>query len=353
MKINNLESILSLYSADFKVISGAVSSSIQVVSTPKNIKSGSLVFISTAEQWQHCLLGNPSLVIALESLLKDSIFVNEVPKSMCLVSSGNIKRAMSLVLPFFEKSPRRTISGIHPTTALAGDISIGKNVSIGAFSSVGKNVKIGDDTWIGPNVIIEDGVTIGSQSVVHGHVFVGYECNIGDNTQIHAHTSIGSDGFGFYTDHKYQHYKVPQIGNVVIGDFVEIGAGCCVDRGTIDSTTIGNGTKIDNLCHIAHNCAVGENSMIAAGFFVAGSSTLGNRFTAGGNTVVSTQLRISDDVMVAGRSTVTNHITEPGQYGGYPLQPLKDALKTISTLGTIVEMRKKINLVLKTLSLKD
>ncbi len=353
MKINNIDSLLSLKGADFKVISGSLLTSIQAVSTPKNIKSGSLVFISTAEQWQQCLLSNPSLVIALESVIKNSISLNEIPKNMCLVSSPNIKRAMSLVLPFFDKSPRRTISGIHPTTALAGDISIGKNVSIGAFSSVGKKVKIGDDTWIGPNVIIEDSVTIGRDSVLHGHVFVGYECQIGDNTQIHAHTSIGSDGFGFYTDAKYQHSKVPQLGNVVIGDFVEIGANCCIDRGTIDSTTIGNGAKLDNLCHIAHNCSVGENSMIAAGFFAAGSSQMGKRFTTGGNTVVSTQLRISDDVMLAGRSTVTNHINEPGQYGGYPLQPLKDALKTISTLGTIVEMRKKISLVLKTLSIKD
>lgn len=348
MKLKHLDDLLSLSNTDFKLVSGSITSPVACVSTPANIKKNSLVFISSIEQWNRCLAETPALVIAHNSLV-----LNSIPKDVCVLSTGNIKKAMTQVLPLFDRSPAKRFIGTHPTAAVADDAYIGQNVSIGAHSFIGKNVRIGNDCWIGPGVVIEDDSTIGDRTTLRSQVFIGYKSIVGHDCDIHAHTTIGSDGFGFYTDNQYTHTKVPQIGNVVIGDNVEIGANCCVDRGTIQSTTIGNGSKLDNLCHIAHNCTIGENSMIAAGFFIAGSSHLGKRFTTGGNSVVSAQLNIADGVILAGRSTVTNHITEAGQYGGYPLQPLKDALKTISTLGNIVEMRKKINFILKNLSLKD
>lgn len=348
MSINNLSQLLSLVDNDLKLVSGSISSKITNVSTPTNVKKGSLVFVSSNDHWTNCLKGQPALVITLES-----VSLGDVPRELCVLSTKNIKKTMCQVLSLFDKSPTKVHTGAHPTAVIASDALIGKNVTIGAHSSIGSGVTIGDNSFLGPNVVIENHAKIGENTIIHAQVFVGHNCQIGNQCILHPHTTIGSDGFGFYTNSHYKHEKTPQIGNVIIGDHVEVGANCCIDRATIDSTIIGSGSKLDNLCHIAHNCTVGEDSMIAAGFFVAGSSQLGQRFTAGGNTVVSTHLKVADGVMLAGRSTVTNHITEAGQYGGYPLQPLKEALKTIATLGTIVDMRKKINLILKSLSIKD
>tara|TARA_B110001454_G_C12723310_1_gene436569 strand:+ start:54355 stop:55401 length:1047 start_codon:yes stop_codon:yes gene_type:complete len=348
MSVSKLEDLLNISDSDLKHISGNIASAIHFVSTPENLKKGSLVFVSSNEQWAKALEGGASAIIALEKILPA-----DVPKSVSVFTTKNIKLTMTQILPLFDKSSKKFHKGIHQTAVVSTQASIGKNVNIGAHCFIGKNVKIADGVNIGPGSVIEDDVTIGEGTTLHAQVFVGHSCIIGNHCDIQAHTTIGSDGFGFYTDSQYKHYKVPQIGNVVIGDRVEMGASCCIDRATIDSTIIGAGSKLDNLCHIAHNCTVGENSLIAAGFFVAGSTHLGKRFTTGGNSVVSTQLNVADGVTLAGRSTVTNDISEGGQYGGYPLQPLKDALRTISTIGNIVDMRKKIALILKTLSIKE
>jgi UDP-3-O-[3-hydroxymyristoyl] glucosamine N-acyltransferase len=348
MSVKKLEDLLLLANSDLKLVAGSLSKEVSSVSTPEKIKKDSLVFLSAKEQWEKAILGGPAIIISLENVIPSSL-----PKDICVLSTKNIKRTMTVVLPLFDHSLKKFPNGIHNSASISSDVVLGKNVAIGAHCFIGKNVKIGDNAKIGPNSIIEDGAVIGPKTVLHGSVFVGYNCEIGMNCNIHAHTTIGSDGFGFFTDNQYQHTKVPQIGNVVIGDNVEIGASCCIDRATIDTTVIGSGSKLDNLCHIAHNCTIGENSMIAAGFFVAGSTHLGKRFTTGGSTVVSTQLHVADGVTLAGRSTVTNDILEAGVYGGYPLQPLKDALRTISTLANLVDMRKKLNQVLKTLSIKD
>lgn len=348
MAVNKLEDLSNIPDSDLKHISGNIGTTIHSVSTPEKIKKGTLVFVSSKEQWALALEGGAGVIIALEKILPV-----DVPKTVSVFTTKNIKLTMTQVLALFDKGAKMFHKGIHHTAVVSSQAIIGENVNIGAHCFVGKNVKIADGVSVGPNSVIEDDVTIGEGTTLHAQVFVGHSCVIGNRCDIQAHTTIGSDGFGFFTDNQYRHYKVPQIGNVIIGDQVEMGASCCIDRATIDSTVIGAGSKLDNLCHIAHNCTIGENSMIAAGFFVAGSTHLGKRFTTGGNTVVSTQLNVADGVTLAGRSTVTNDIPEGGQYGGYPLQPLKDALRTISTIGNIVQMRKKIALILKTLSIKE
>lgn len=348
MAVGKLEDLLNISNTDLKHLYGNINSTIHSVSTPETVKKSSLVFVSTTDQWAAAVEGGASIIIALEKVIP-----TDLPKNISIFATKNIKLTMTQVLPLFDKGAKKFHRGIHQTAVVSPHATIGKNVNIGAHCFIGKNVKISDGVSIGPCSVIEDDAIIGENTILHAQVFVGHSCVIGNRCDIHAHTTIGSDGFGFFTDNQYHHYKVPQIGNVIIGNNVEMGASCCIDRATIDSTTIGSGSKLDNLCHIAHNCAVGENSLIAAGFFVAGSTRLGKRFTTGGNSVVSTQLHIADGVTLAGRSTVTNDIAEGGQYGGYPVQPLKDALRTISTLGNIVEMRKKLNLILKTLSIKE
>jgi len=130
---------------------------------------------------------------------------------------------------------------------------------------------------------------------------------------------------------------------------VEIGSNCAIDRAKLTSTFIRSGTKLDNVCHVAHNCDLGEDGLYTAGFMMAGSTTIGRRFMSGGNTVVSAHLTLADDVVLAGRSTVTSDVPEPGHYGGYPLQPLKDALRTLAALAQLSELRRNVNRLLRQL----
>lgn len=343
--------ITQLLSLDEKVLHynyGPKEGVINGISIPENVKPNTLVFISKPEHLQACISGKAKVVIALKSITN---LTDE--HSFTLFSVENLKLAMGLILPLFDDKTDRFNFQIHPTAVVPKTAQIAANVKIGPFSVIGENVIINSNTIIGPHCIIENNAKIGNASLLHGFIFLGSECEIGNHCEIHSHTSIGSDGFGYATDKNYHHHKIPQLGKVIIEDNVEIGANCCFDRATLTETRIMKGTKIDNLCHIAHNCTVGENSLIAAGFFVAGSTRLGNNFTTGGNSVVSTHLDVCDGVTLAGRSTVTNDVTEPGQYGGYPLQKIRDALKTISTLGNLVEMRKKISKITQHLNLKD
>jgi UDP-3-O-[3-hydroxymyristoyl] glucosamine N-acyltransferase len=216
---------------------------------------------------------------------------------------------------------------------------------------IGAGAVIADDCCIGAHVVVENEVTIGAGTLLHPHVFVGAGCRIGTGCEIHPHTTVGSDGFGYAVGRDGRPQKISHLGIVTIGDSVEIGGNCAIDRATLASTYIRSGTKLDNICHIAHNCDLGENGFYTAGFMMAGSTTIGKGFMTGGNSVVGAHLTLADNVILAGRSTVTNDVREGGQYGGYPLQPLKDALKTIVSIGQLNDIRRNLNKVMKHLGL--
>jgi UDP-3-O-[3-hydroxymyristoyl] glucosamine N-acyltransferase len=145
--------------------------------------------------------------------------------------------------------------------------------------------------------------------------------------------------------------KITHLGNVKIHDNVEIGSNCAVDRAKLTSTHIRSGTKLDNICHIAHNCDLGENGFYTAGFMMGGSTKIGRNFVTGGGSVVTAHVTVADDVNLAGRSTVTNDIREAGSYGGYPLQPLRQAMKTVVSIGQLNDLRRNLNRVMKHLGL--
>lgn len=309
----------------------------------------SLVFASTPAQ----------LKLALERGCRVLVLANKVgpangfPDFMSVWSSPQIGLAMARILPLFDRKAERfkQVSSIHPTAVIDPSARLGRNVIVGPHVVVGPRAEIGDEVRLGANSVIETEARIGARTLLHPCVFVGAQCELGEDCEIHPHTTIGSDGFGFAQDSQFKHHKLPQLGRVVIGDRVEIGANCAIDRAAFSVTRIGSGTKFDNLCHVAHNCEIGEDSVIAGGFFVAGSSKIGKRFMVGGTAVVSDHVNICDGVILAGRATVTNDIEKPGAYGGYPLQPLKDSLKTISSLAHLTEMRKQIARVMKHLGL--
>jgi UDP-3-O-[3-hydroxymyristoyl] glucosamine N-acyltransferase len=202
-----------------------------------------------------------------------------------------------------------TASGVHPSALL--ESSVPASVFIGPRVVIGKNVTIGENSRIHSGCVIGDGVTIGEGSTLYPNVSIYNGCRIGKQAILHSGVVIGADGFGFAPDGK-EWIKIPQIGAVVIGDDVEIGANTTIDRGALDDTLIGDGCKIDNLVMIGHNCNIGPYSVIAGCTGMAGSTTLGEHCILGGASMISGHLSLAPNTTISGASTVMRSIVEPG-----------------------------------------
>ncbi len=342
------EVIKNLNSAHINYISGPLDCVAEKVLPPHLASQNSLVFTSTQEHFNSAIENKASVII-----FHSKINPQNTPPHVTLFETAHIQLAMSAILPLFDGKMNRFTQQekIHPTSIIHASAHIGKNVFIGPYVIIGENTQVGDYTSIGSHCVIESHVQIGEYCLLHPTVFIGAQTMIGHHTEIHPHTTIGADGFGFAIDRAGIAHKIPQIGRVIIGNHVEIGANCTIDRAALTETIIHDGVKIDNLCHFGHNTEVGEHSLITAGFFIAGSSKVGKHFICGGNSAISDHRTVTDKVTLAGRSTVGHDITEPGQYGGYPIQPMRTYLKTQATLPHISDMKKQIAKILKHLHL--
>ena len=321
--------------------------------TPAEAGPDSLVFAGDPEQLAITRQRGAAILIVQRGIADQ--LVPEEAAIGCCFSVSSVPMGMAVLLKHFDRKRERFAQWgeRHPTAVVHAAATVASDALLGPYCVIGAGASIGEGCCIGAHVVVENGARIGAGTILHPHVFVGAGCEIGLNCEIHPHTTIGSDGFGYAVGASRRPQKLSHLGNVCIGDEVEIGGNCSIDRATLTSTYIRSGTKLDNIGHIAHNCDLGEDGFYTAGFMMAGSTTIGRRFVTGGNSVVSAHLTLADDVSLAGRSTVTNDVREPGHYGGYPLQPLKDALRTISSLGQISEMRRNLNRVLKHLQLPD
>lgn len=225
---------------------------------------------------------------------------------------------------------------IHSTSKLGNNVAIGKNVVIGANCLIGNNVKIFHNT------VILDDVEIGDNTIIYQNVSVREECKIGKNVIIHAGAVIGSDGFGYRKDEKGVYNKVPQIGNVIIEDDVEIGANTTIDRAALGSTVIKKGAKIDNLVQIAHNVSVGSNTVMSAQSGVSGSVKIGNNVIVAGQVGIAGHLEITDNVVLMAQSGVPKTISKPGLYFGYPAKEVSVARRLEGHLRNFPEYVERI-----------
>jgi UDP-3-O-[3-hydroxymyristoyl] glucosamine N-acyltransferase len=320
---------------------------------PEEALLGSLVYVSDAAQLAEARRRKPAILIVPSNMsgCVDAL----MDADSCCFSVQSISMGMAVLLKYFDqKCYRFTQWGErHPTAVVHPDATIGERTFLGPYCVIGARANIGSDCMIGAHTVIENDAGIGERTVLHPHVFVGAGCRVGDDCEIHPHTSIGSDGFGYAVDPDGRPRKISHLGNVMIGNGVEIGSNCAVDRATLTSTYIRSGTKLDNICHIAHNCDLGENGFFTAGFMMGGSTKIGRQFVSGGNSVVTAHITLGDNVILAGRSSVTCDVPDAGSYGGYPLQPLKEAMKTIASIGQLNEIRKNLNRVMKHLHLLD
>jgi len=241
---------------------------------------------------------------------------------------------------------------IAASAVIAASAQLGQRVAIGANAVIESGVVLGDDVIIGPGCFIGKNSKIGTGTRLWANVTLYHEVRIGEHCLIQSGTVIGADGFGYAND-RGDWVKIPQLGTVVIGDHVEIGACTTIDRGALDDTVIGNGVIIDNQCQIAHNVTIGNNTAVAGGVIMAGSLKIGRYCMIGGASVINGHMEICDKVTVTGMGMVMRPITEPGVYSsGIPLQPNKVWRKTAALVMSISEMSKRLK-ALERKSVKD
>lgn len=242
---------------------------------------------------------------------------------------------------------------IHPTAVIAKTAKIGSNVIIGPNTVIGANVEIGADCVIGSNTTIEPNVQIGAGCHIHSQVFIAHGVQLGDRCIVKPQSALGTDGYGYAQDQYGNHFKKPHYGRLVIGNDVHIGCGTFIDRGTFEDSVIGDGTKIDNYCHLGHNIRIGKNCLVTAGMITAGSATIGDNCVFGGRTTVAGHLTVTSGVQAAGLSAIHKGVTKPGRYGGYPFVPLNESMKILSTTVHLPKMRKQISMILKKLGIEE
>ncbi len=352
-RVLRAETIKSQHSDVCTYLQGDLESTATVCRPPEESCPQSLVYVSEPGQLADGHVRSAAILIIHKRLEKHLEQARQW--KCCIFSTAVIPLAMASLLQYFDRKVERFSQwgARHPTALVHPTARIGANVMLGPYCLIGANSVIGDNCMIGSHTVVENEVHIGTDTILHPHVFIGSGCKIGSGCEIHPHSSLGSDGFGYAPDAKGSPHKIPQLGNVVVGDRVEIGSNCAIDRATLASTYLRSGVKLDNICHIAHNCDLGEEGFYTAGFMMAGSTKIGKRFMTGGNSVVSSHLTITDNVSLAGRSNVTKSITQAGAYGGYPLQPLQDALRSTASIGHLTQMRHDLKKVMTHLHLLD
>jgi UDP-3-O-[3-hydroxymyristoyl] glucosamine N-acyltransferase len=251
--------------------------------------------------------------------------------------------AMAQILEFFAPPEPKSPTGVHPAAVVDPAAILGNNVSIGPGCYLGPNVKIGDDSVLYPNVTIMDESTVGCRTRIWPGVVVRERCHIGDDCIIYQNASIGADGFGYRpSSDKKSLVKIPQIGGVIIGNGVEIGANSCIDRGKFSSTIIGEGSKIDNLVQIGHACSIGQSCLIVAATAIGGSVTLGDFVTIAGQVAVADHVTIGSHATIGGGSIVIGSV-EPHQFvSGYPAAPHKATLRQWACIRKLPDIFNKL-----------
>jgi len=282
----------------------------------KEAKNGDITFLADKKNIKYIHTTDASAIIVRDE-------IKESPKSMLIVDNPHL--AFAKVLEIFYKKPFAPL-GISDKAVIGKDVNLGENVTIYPLAYISNNINIGARVIIFPGVYIGEGVSIGDDSIIYPNVTIRENVIIGKRVIIHAGTVIGSDGFG-YVFEKGQHYKIPQIGGVVIEDDVEIGANVTIDRATTGNTLIGSGTKIDNLVQIGHNVKIGKNCIIIAQVGIGGSVEIGNNVILAGQVGIRDHVKISDNVKVGAQSGVAHDIPRDEIFSGTPAIPHKTWLR--------------------------
>ncbi len=279
-------------------------------------RPGTLTFLSNPKYIQYIYTTQAT------ACLVNNDFVAEQSLTTVLIRVDNAYESLAKLLTLVDSvKPKK--QGISAKSDIDVTAKLGENVYVGAFVVIGANVEIGNNVKIYANTVIDDGVVVGDDTVIYAGVKIYEGCRVGARCVLHAGSVVGSDGFGHAPDGEGHYHKIPQIGNVVIEDDVELGANTTVDRATMGSTVIRRGVKIDNLVQVAHNVEIGEDTVIAAQSGIAGSTKIGRRCMLGGQVGISGHITIADGSIFGAQSGVPSTIKEPNQiWQGYPAMPI-------------------------------
>ena len=304
-----------------------------------------LTFLSNPAYTKYIYTTNASLVIVNKN------FIAESPLSCTLIRVEDPYMALATLLDFYVKLKPSKL-GIEQPSFVSSSATIGEQIYLGAFAYIGENVVIGKNVNIYPHVYIGDHAKIGDNTILYSGVKVYSDCVVGTSCIIHSGAVIGADGFGFAPNDDGPYTKIEQIGNVVIGNNVEIGANTTIDRATMGSTFISDGVKLDNLIQIAHNVTLGENTVMAAQVGVAGSTTIGKNCLFGGQAAISGHISIGNDSKVGPRSGVMSSLKPNSVVLGTPANDFKATMKAYSIIrnlpqlrNDVIELQKKIKTI--------
>ncbi len=283
--------------------------------------NGSLTFLANPKYLQHIYTTKATITIV------NKTFEPEQPVDTTLIKVEDAYKSFSKLLEYYNQV-KLMKSGIEQPSFISENVTYGENLYLGSFCYVGKNVKIGDNVKIYPNSFVGDNVTIGDNSILFAGVRVYSETQIGNNCTIHSGSIIGSDGFGFTPNEEGVYSKVPQIGNVILEDNVDVGACTTIDRATLGSTVIKKGVKLDNQIQIAHNVVIGENTVIASQTGIAGSTKIGKNCIIGGQVGIVGHITIGNGVRIQAQSGVGRNIPDGDTIQGSPALGYSDFNKS-------------------------
>jgi len=298
-------------------------------------------------------LANPKYTSYIYTTKADIVLVNrdfvqEKAIEATLIKVDNAYAALGTLMDMVEKNTPVKY-GVEPMSFVSESAVIGENVYIGAFAYIGNNVEIGDNSKIYPHSYIGDNVNIGNNTVIYSGVKIYHDTIIGNRCILHSGAVLGADGFG-YSKEDAIYNKIPQIGNVVIEDDVEIGANTTIDRSVMGSTIIRRGVKLDNLIQIAHNCEIGENTAMAAQVGVAGSTKIGESCVLGGQVGIGGHIKIGKNSQIGAQSGIISNTKEGSELMGSPAYPVKNFFKSSIIIPKLPDIYRQLNAMEKELS---
>lgn len=319
-------------------LEGDPKTKVNQVAKIENAPEGSLSFIANPKYKEHLYTSQASVII-----IEENMALTQPVKPTLIRVKDAYGAFASLLEKFNEMMSRKGKMGIEQPSYVSPSASLGKDIYIGAFSYIGENALIGDRVRIYPGSYIGSNVVINEESVLFAGVKVYDGCSIGSRVVIHSGAVIGGDGFGFAPQNDGVYRKVPQIGNVILEDDVEIGANTTIDRATMGSTLIHKGVKLDNLIQIAHNAEIGENTVIAAQTGVSGSTKLGKNCIIGGQVGMVGHIQIADGTRVNAQSGISKSVTHPQALNGTPAFDYKRSLKSQAIYRNLPELQQQLN----------
>ena len=317
-------------------ITGDANRQVWDVGSIESAQEGQLSFLCDAKYLSYLPQTNASVVLMTESI----VFDGDTPATIIRVE--NARAAIGQLLTLVAKAMNPAKQGIEQPSFISEGVIVPEDAYIGAFAYIGKNVQLGEGVQIYPHTYIGDNVRIGNNTILYSGVKIYYNCQVGNDCILHAGVVVGSDGFGFEPDAKGINQKLPQIGNVIIEDDVEIGANTTLDRAMMGSTIVRRNAKIDNLVQVAHNVEVGESTFLCSQVGIAGSSKIGSHCILAGQVGVAGHLEITDNCVFGAQSGIPSNVRKPGMYQGSPIIDAMNWRRSVVGFKQLPELMKKI-----------